>query len=424
MVSRFKEDNLMDINSTPRAERLNIGIFGRRNSGKSSLLNFITNQATSIVSSIAGTTTDPVYKAMELPSIGPVVWIDTAGFDDRQNLIGDLRRAKTSDVLKKCDIALLLISCELLSSFQSIDHSIPEPEYSFIKQCRSHSVPLICVISKADICQEHELIELNDSLQQKYQLPFVIISSNTKHGLSDLFAQILRIIPESHSSRTITGNLAEHGDTVLLIMPQDTEAPKDRLILPQVQTIRELLDKHCVPVCCTAENIQDALASLNAPPDLIITDSQVFPLAAKYCPEQSKLTSFSILFAAYKGDIAYFKQSAEIVESLTEESRILIAEACTHAALNEDIGKVKIPALLRKRLGNGLRIDFVSGTDFPEDLSQYDLIIHCGACMFNQRYVQSRLDSAKNQNIPLTNYGIILAYLNGILNKVSLPSTE
>ena len=245
-----------------------------------------------------------------------------------------------------------------------------------------------------------------------------MVSAKYKTGIDELRAEIIRKQPENYEAKEITGDLAKEGDTVLLVMPQDIQAPKGRLILPQVQTLRELLDKKCVALCTTADKIDEALAALAKPPQLIITDSQVFPLVYSKKPEESKLTSFSILFANYKGDLQHFILGAEAVDKLNENSKVLIAEACTHAPLEEDIGRVKIPALLRRRIGEGLRIDVVAGSDFPDDLSHYDLIIHCGACMFNRKHVLTRVRQAKAQGVPITNYGVVLAKLSGILDQI------
>lgn len=248
----------------------------------------------------------------------------------------------------------------------------------------------------------------------------VVVSAKEKSGMQDIFNAILAKLPEDFGERTITGGLVGEGDVVLLVMPQDLQAPKGRLILPQVQTIRELLDKKCVVVSCTTDQLSVTLQALVRPPKLLITDSQVFPIVYRQKPAESGLTSFSVLFAGYKGDIEAFVEGASAIGRLTPSSRVLIAEACAHAPLTEDIGTVKIPRLLRKRIGEELQVDFVSGNDFPQDLSSYDLIIHCGACMFNRKYVLSRIARARAQHVPITNYGVAIAYLTGILDKLAL----
>jgi len=248
----------------------------------------------------------------------------------------------------------------------------------------------------------------------------ISVSAKNKTGIDQIRTSILRNLPEDYDNKTITGELVKEGDLVLLVMPQDIQAPKGRLILPQVQTMRDLLDKHCLIMSATTDKLDEALAGMSRPPDVIITDSQVFRTVYDKKPESSKLTSFSVLFAGYKGDLDYYTSSAEAIEKLTENSRVLIAEACTHAPLSEDIGREKIPALLKKKIGPRLAIDIVSGNDFPEDLSSYDLVIQCGACMFNRKLVLSRIERAASQGVPMSNYGVVIAHLSGILDKISI----
>jgi [FeFe] hydrogenase H-cluster maturation GTPase HydF len=263
--------------------------------------------------------------------------------------------------------------------------------------------------------------QISRVIADKYDIPVIPVSTITHEGIDLLRDQLIRSLPADFESESITGNLVKEGDVVLLVMPQDIQAPKGRLILPQVQVIRELLDKKCVVQCVTTDKLDEGLAALANPPKLIITDSQVFRTVFDKKPKSSMLTSFSVLLAGYKGDLQYFVESAYAIESLTEESKVLIAEACTHAPLEEDVGRVKIPAMLRKRFGNNLHVDVVGGNDFPSDLSDYNLIIHCGACMFNRKHVLSRIDKARKAGIPMTNYGVTIAYLSGILDDVSLP---
>lgn len=393
------------LNETPSANRIHIGFYGKRNSGKSSLLNAFAGQEISIVSGEAGTTTDPVNKPMEIHGLGPCVLIDTAGFDDIGEL-GASRVDKTKQAAEKTDIALLLIS----------DSELHE-EMKWCRRFKENNTPVIPVINKADIRENAEI--LADIVRKRLGENPVLVSAKERTGLDLLKERMLRALPEDYAPRSITGDLAGEGDTVLLVMPQDIQAPKGRLILPQVQTIRELLDKKCLVVSVTTDQLEKALAAMKEPPRLIITDSQVFGKVYEKKPEGSMLTSFSVLFAAQKGDIGYYKNSAGKIAELTEESRVLIAECCTHAPLAEDIGRVKLPRMLRQRYGADMHIDIVSGTDFPEDVSGYDLIIQCGACMFNRKYVLSRIERAKRQNVPMTNYGVAIAYLNGILDKVS-----
>ncbi len=396
----------MSLTDTPRANQLHIGIFGKRNSGKSSLINALTNQEVALVSDIAGTTTDPVYKSMELYGIGPCVFIDTAGFDDIGEL-GQMRIDKTKKAIDKVDIALMVFS----------DSEISE-EIRWVNILKERKIPVIAILNKSDILLNID--ELFKHIEVSCKLTPIIISARERKNIEKIREEILRLLPEDYEVKSITGNLAAPGDIVLLVMPQDIQAPKGRLILPQVQTMRDLLDKGCVIVSSTAENLDRALSSLSDPPDLIITDSQIFKEVYEKKPDKSRLTSFSVLFANYKGDLRFFAESAAAIESLNEQSRVLIAEACTHAPLSEDIGREKIPAMLRKRFGERLTVDIVSGTDFSDDLSSYDLIIHCGACMFNRRYVMSRVEKAKLQGVPMTNYGVVIAYLSGILDKIDL----
>lgn len=392
------------MNETPRSERFHIGLFGKRNSGKSSLINALTGQEVAVVSPISGTTTDPVYKAMELPGIGPCVFIDTAGFDD-EGALGELRVKKTMQVIERTDIALMICT----------DESIDE-ELFWSERLKEKQIPVIWIINKSDSLHQGEM--LLRCLEKKCGQVPLLVSASTRKGMEDIRRAISNKLPDETMSQGIVGKLVHENDTVMLVMPQDKQAPKGRLILPQVQTIRELLDRKCLVLSCTTEQIEPMLQILKSPPKLIITDSQVFHAVYEKKPEGSKLTSFSVLFAQYKGDIDYYIEGANAISNLTEDSRVLIAEACTHAPLTEDIGRVKIPAMLRKRIGTGLTIDFVSGTDFPENLHAYQLIIHCGACMFNRKYVLNRISAARSQGIPMTNYGVAIAYLTGILNKI------
>ena len=394
----------MSLNNTPSGERLHIGLFGRRNSGKSSLVNALTRQQIALVSDVAGTTTDPVSKTMEIHGIGPCVFIDTAGFDD-EGTLGEMRVQKTRDALRKTDVALLLFGGE--------DHSA---ELEWLPLFRQQQTPVIPVISRAD--ERENVAALAAQVQEETGLPPVVVSAATRAGIDTLVDRIIRAMPEGFAAASITGRLVQEGDTVLLVMPQDIQAPKGRLILPQVQTIRDLLDHHCVVVSATTAQLKQALDTMKQPPALIITDSQAFAEVYPLKPEGSRLTSFSVLFAAHKGDIDAFVCGAAAIDRLTERSRVLIAEACTHAPLADDIGREKIPALLRRRFGAGLEVTVVSGVDFPADLSGYTLIIHCGACMFNRRYVLARIRQAQDQGVPITNYGVALAHLTGILDKI------
>lgn len=394
----------MSLNETPRGTRLHIGLFGKRNSGKSSLVNALTNQQISVVSNVAGTTTDPVYKSMEIHGIGPVVFIDTAGFDDEGEL-GGKRIMQTRNALDKTDVAILIFGA-----------SPDESDRQWVRIFTQQNTPFIPVINKTDILENPA--ELEKEVVSLCKRDVVLVSAKTGEGIEQLRNKLIGSVPDDFGERTITGDLCSDGDIVLLVMPQDIQAPKGRLILPQVQTLRELLDKKCLVMSCTTDRLEQTLASLAKQPKLIITDSQVFKTVYEKKPQESRLTSFSTLFAKYKGDIDYFVDSTSVFESLTENSKILIAEACTHVPLKEDIGREKLPRMLRARYGQGLRIDNVNGQNFPEDLSDYDLVIQCGACMFNRRYVMSRVEKAKSQGVPMSNYGVVIAYLSGILDKV------
>ncbi|WP_405370469.1 [FeFe] hydrogenase H-cluster maturation GTPase HydF [Phocaeicola sp.] len=390
--------------NTPRSNRIHIGIFGKRNSGKSSLINALTGQEIAVVSDFAGTTTDPVYKAMEIHGLGACVFIDTAGLDDEGEL-GALRIKQTMRAMERTDIALIVCTDDQI-----------DQELQWSKWLKEKNTPILWILNKADLHADSEQIARRIE-KRCGQMP-LIVSARNGEGMEEIRRSMIGQFPDETMERGIVGRLVSAGDVVMLVMPQDIQAPKGRLILPQVQTIRELLDRKCLVMSCTTENITSMLQALVEPPKLIITDSQVFKTVYELKPEASRLTSFSVLFAQYKGDIDYYIEGANAISQLTEKSKVLIAEACTHAPLTEDIGRVKIPRMLRKRIGEGLQIDMVSGTDFPEDLSSYDLVIHCGACMFNRKYVLNRVAQARNQHIPMTNYGVVIAYINGILDKI------
>ena len=407
MANATSTSDLTAFNRAPQSERLHIALFGRRNVGKSSLINALTGQHIALVSDVPGTTTDPVIKSMEILPLGPCVLIDTAGFDD-SGKVGDLRTERTREVIKQTDIAIVVT-----------DGTSLDDETAWTKLLKQADVPYVAVLNKVDLMQEVPSTLLAD-MAKRLGCDIIPVSA-TQGTRLDLLRQILaRLVPDQ-GKQSLTGNLAHTGDTVLLVMPQDPQAPKGRLILPQVQTLRDLMDKGCIAICCTTEDIDRSLASLREPPRLIITDSQVFDIVEQKKPERSLLTSFSVLMAAHKGDIRYFVESAAAIDRLTEQSRVLIAEACTHAPLAEDIGRVKIPRMLRQRVGEGLTVDIVAGKDFPDDLSGYDLVIHCGGCMFNRRFMLQRVEQCSAQGVPMTNYGITIAQLKGILGKVALP---
>ena len=396
----------MSLVNTPSGNRLHIGIFGKRNSGKSSLLNAITGQEIALVSEVKGTTTDPVSKAMEIHPIGPCLLIDTAGFDDTGDL-GNMRIEKTKAVLDKTDVAVVVFSDMQM-----------ELETQWIAMLRQRKIPILAVVNQVDRIEQAQ--EIKRQIEQRFSLTPLLVSAKEKTGISQMKHEILRLMPPDFEAQSLTGSLVQPEDVVLLVMPQDKQAPKGRLILPQVQTIRDLLDNHCVVMCVTTEQLSTALQALAKPPKLIITDSQAFAQVYPLKPAETLLTSFSILLAAYKGDLSAFVKGANAFDSLTDDSHVLIAEACTHAPLQEDIGRVKIPNMLRKKYGEHLQVTVVSGSQFPKDLSEYQLIIHCGACMFNRKHVLTRVEQAEQQGVPITNYGVVLAKLTGILDRISM----
>lgn len=395
------------LNETPSANRLHIGFYGKRNSGKSSLINAFTGQQVSIVSEVAGTTTDPVNKAMEINGLGACVIVDTAGFDDIGEL-GEMRIKETEKTAEKVDIAVVLFSGSDINK-----------ECEWFEFFKEKKIPVIPVVSKADMLINGSayVFKVRNKIGEKP----LQVSAVDKIGIDELKEQLIRLAPSDRNIPTITGSLCSEDDLVLLVMPQDIQAPKGRLILPQVQTIRELLDKKCSVVSCTTDKFLNTLNFLKETPKLIITDSQIFDFVYKNKPEKSMLTSFSVLFAAYKGDLKYYTEGAKSLDTLNENSKVLIAECCTHAPMSEDIGREKIPNMLRKRAGAGIQIDVVSGTDFPENLEDYDLIIQCGGCMFNRKYIISRIEKAKSKNIPMTNYGVAIAHFTGILDNIVTP---
>ena len=542
----MQKEKMMSLNDTPRAGRLHIGIYGRRTAGKSSLINALTGQDIALVSDAPGTTTDPIYKSMELHPVGPVVFIDTAGFDD-EGTLGRLRVERTAGVVDKTDVGIIVIDSEVLEkaaaegSFGSnglgrgeagafggeeavaevasaglrhvgsagADHTLaaaggnPDAaapaaaapaaavlaeEKLWAEKLAEKNVPLIFVLNKCDEMQAPgESGALTESCGSQPagshgshsaeaagtsanvdavvttasgqptalaadtaasvsadpqgdgraaaataaaaiaelagKWPVIKVSALHKTGIEELRKAIEQSVPEDFLREKILGDMVEEGGLVLLVMPQDIQAPKGRLILPQVQTLRELLDRKCTAAATTADGFERALSALNRAPDLIITDSQCFGQVYEKKPAESALTSFSVLFAAYKGDIDKFVSGASLLDDMTENSRVLIAEACTHVPLSEDIGREKIPNLLRKRFGKGIEVVNVCGNDFPsvEELKGFDLVIHCGACMFNRKHVMSRIAAAEAAGVPITNYGVVLAKLTGILDKIELP---
>lgn len=387
---------------TPTSERVHISLFGRTNAGKSTLMNRLVGYDAAIVSPTAGTTTDPVQKAIEINGLGAAVIVDTPGLDDFTELGGE-RMARTAKVLDKTDVAIVLFTDEG-----------GDAEYRIIEECRVREIPVILTLNQVDMLPTSD--DIICAIAERAKSKVLAVSALTGEGVDELRAAIVAL--GAQEERYITEGFCKAGDRVLLVMPQDKAAPKGRLIQPQVQTIRELLDRGCIPICCTPDRMAEALAALGSVPELIITDSQAFNEVYALKPEGSTLTSFSILFARYKGDIKLFTEGVKALKGITEQSRILIAEACTHTPQNEDIGRVKLPRILRKKFGEGLTIDIVGGAEYPDDLTPYDLVIHCGACMFNRRHVLSRVERARKQGVAITNYGVILAALGGILDRV------
>jgi [FeFe] hydrogenase H-cluster maturation GTPase HydF len=391
---------------TPKANRLHIAIFGRRNAGKSSLINAISGQDIALVSNVAGTTTDPVYKTMELLPLGPIVLIDTAGLDDVGE-IGELRIKKTKEVMDKTDLAILLFSAE------STDYSL---EKEWLAELTERKIPVIGVINKID---EAGSSFQSVDIEELFDVPFVKVSAKERLNIGRLKEAIQTHSPLDFERETIVGDLVKPKDIVILVAPQDIQAPKGRLILPQVQILRDLLDNDTLALTVKDTELEDMLSSLVRKPDLVITDSQVFHKVNAILPADVPLTSFSILMARYKGDLEMLVKGAKAINSLKPGDKVLIAEACTHHALQGDIGREKLPMWLNQKAGGALDIKIVAGVDFPEDLTGYKLVLHCGACMFNRKQLITRLIRAAEQNIPITNYGTAIAELNGILDRVT-----
>lgn len=394
------------MNSTPSSQRTVIAIAGDCNSGKSSLFNALCGQRAALVAPQAGTTTDPVRKAIEINGIGPCVLVDTPGLDDTTAL-GPGRVALAMDELRRADVIVFAASPEAAPR-------APEA----IRALRELGRPLAVVLTKSDLCGD-DADAAATRLSKATGLPVTPVSPLSGQGTDRLFERLRTLAADEPAS--LLGDMVSPGQTVVLVMPQDPQAPKGRLILPQSLTLRELLGRGCQAFCCTPDNLRLTLDSLRREPDLVITDSQVFARVEAEIPAGCRLTSFSVIMAAYKGDITLFTEGAAAIGRLTPASRVLIAEACTHTPLNEDIGRVKLPRLLRKAVGPELTVDIASGRDFPADLSVYDLVIHCGGCMFTRRHVMERVGRAVAAGVPVTNYGIAIARLSGILDRIVLP---
>ena len=391
------------MNETPNSNRTHIAIFGRRNAGKSSIINAIANQDVAIVSDTAGTTTDPVKKAMEINTLGACTIVDTAGFDDEGEL-GLLRIKRTKKAMESSDIALLVFD----ASFEDNDYLL---ELKWKNELVSLEIPTIAILNKIDLNSNYKNVEQN--IRDIFDLETVSISASSRLNIDKLIETIKLTIPKAEEI-SITGHIVNEDDIVMLVMPQDIQAPKGRLILPQVQTIRDILDNKAVIMASTFDKFENALKALSKPPKVIITDSQVFKEVEKLKPKESLLTSFSVLFARYKGNEEIYKRGADFIDKLTKDSKLLIAESCTHVPLEGDIGRVKIPNLLKKKFGFDFSIDYAAGNDFPDDLSKYDLVIHCGGCMGTRKHILNRIRICEEQNIPITNYGMTIAKINNV----------
>ena len=387
----------MSLNSTVSAERPHIAFFGRRNAGKSSVVNAVTNQRISVVSDTLGTTTDPVKKAMELLPLGPVVIIDTPGFDD-EGALGELRVERTREVLRRTDIAVLIVDVTL---------GMTDADEALLAELKSRGLPYVIAFNKSDL-----LTDAPDPGEHE-----IFISAVTGEGIGELKERLAHLVGSGKKEKLIVADLVEPGDVVVLVIPIDESAPKGRIILPQQQTLRELLDHHCSVVCCQDTELRQTLDGLSKKPALVITDSQAFGRVSKDTPDDIPMTSFSILFARYKGSLDVLIRGADALKSLKSGDRVLISEGCTHHRQCGDIGTVKLPAWIRRYTGADIEYDFTSGGGFPDDLSPYRVVIHCGGCMLNEKEMQYRQKAAKDAGVPMVNYGIAIAAMNGILER-------
>lgn len=393
----------------PKSMRLHIGIFGKRNVGKSSLINAITNQNISIVSEVAGTTTDAVEKSMEMLPLGPVTLIDTAGIDDVGEL-GEQRVKKSEQIVERTDVALIVCDFEGWSDY----------EKNLAKTFNEKKIPIVAVINKNDIEEISE--EKFEEIKAETTYQISLSAKNDKDVTAKVKEALIRIAPEDFiNPPAILENLVEPDDTVILVTPIDKEAPKGRLILPQVNVLRELLDNRCVSVVVTEHNLKQAIDSLKNPPKLVITDSQAFKIVSEITPQDIPLTSFSILFARLKGDLKTFVEGVRAIEKLNDGDKILICESCSHHAIEDDIGRVKIPNLIKKKTGKTLTFEHVASHDMIKNISDYKMIIHCGGCMTNRREILSRIAKSKSAGVPITNYGITISYCLGILDRAIEP---
>lgn len=397
----------MNMNQTPSAQRIHIGIFGKRNAGKSSIINALTGQNLAIVSNIPGTTTDPVSKTMELLPLGPVIMIDTPGLDDTGKL-GSLRVQKAYQMLNKTDIALLITDGTI---------GITDEDLQILERIRSKHIPYLIVLNKSDLVENRNIAETELLSHQLTNESFLWASAASGENIHELKERLGTLTQQPEASRKIVSDLIQPSDFIILVVPLDKSAPKGRLILPQQQTIRDILDAGAVAIVTKDSDLADTLQNLGKPPALVITDSQVFQTVSANVPEEIPLTSFSILFARYKGNLATLVHGVRMLDNLKEHDKILISEGCTHHRQCNDIGTVKLPNWIQKYSGKKLDFEFTSGTEFPADLKKYKLIVHCGGCMLTERELSYRLKCAEDANVPITNYGTVIAYIHGILER-------
>lgn len=400
----------MGLNDTPKGERLHIAIFGKRNAGKSSVINAITNQNLAIVSEVKGTTTDPVYKAMELLPLGPVMIIDTPGLDDNSEL-GNKRIEKTIQVLQKTDIAMIVV--DIIAGFSELEQNL-------LREIRERKLPGIIVLNKTDL-YTGDMNEIADRLKKETGWEVICVSADRRTGIYELKETLARLTPLEEMKYPIVRDLVQPEDFVVLVVPIDSAAPKGRLILPQQQTVRDILEAGAISVVTREKELEQTLDSLGRKPRLVITDSQAFAFVSKAVPEDIMLTSFSILFSRHKGDLEEQVKGINAVENLKDGDKILIAEGCTHHRQCDDIGTVKLPKWLSEYTHKKLIFEFTSGTEFPENLKEYALVVHCGACTLNKKEMEYRINNSKRQNIPIINYGILIAHMKGILKRSLQP---
>ncbi|QUI23313.1 [FeFe] hydrogenase H-cluster maturation GTPase HydF [Vallitalea pronyensis] len=399
----------MSLNKTPRGDRVHIALFGKRNAGKSSIINAITNQDIALVSAVKGTTTDPVYKAMEILPIGPVVIIDTAGLDDVGEL-GELRKQKTYEVLNKTDLAILTIDAEV---------GVTDFEKSILATIKEKKIPVVGVLNKIDIEQ------LSDSSIQQMEkalgIRLIPVSALKKQGIDTLKNAMIKLLPDDEDKFKLVGDIIQPGDFIVLVVPIDKAAPKGRLILPQQQVIRDVLESDAICIVTKEYELRETLENIGRKPKLVITDSQVFSKVSADTPHDMMLTSFSILFARYKGDLMELIKGAKKLDDLQDGDKILISEGCTHHRQSDDIGTVKIPRWIRQYSGKNIQFEFSSGMKYPQNMDDYALVVHCGGCMLNRREMQHRIKLAAGKAIPIVNYGVLIAYVQGIIKRAVQP---